>query len=439
MSSLLGRYDNFTPMEHQVATVKYCIKNPYVIVALEMGLGKTLTSLILADILKSRTLVVVPSYLIATWIEQIEMFFPGKKVEVFRKLKSVAAPRNLTEIVIISYSMLPVAECLFDWASLVVFDEATYLKNTQAKRTQIAHKLIFEYAIKRCLLLTGTPILNRVYELYSLLAITYYNPEIKEDLFSKKFPEWVTFADTFSHVKEYTMEVKAKNGRVFDRKVQQWSGLKNKEELKRWLSGRFIRFKSDKVLNLPPSIHLDIMAEIDEYPDKEILAEFVKFQESAESSIASDIKAQAALMTVPFTCNYVKELLETGALENVIIYTDHIESCKEIAKFFNVTPIHGQVLAAKRSVIAQGFKKLTDKVLVATIGSFSTGENLQMCKDIVFNDLPFVPGMLSQAEFRIKRKGQTGTCRFHRILASKQVKKILNILESKNQVINQIM
>lgn len=425
---------SFTLKSYQQTTVDFCLKNKYAIVALEMGLGKSLVSLVVREKTQSKMLVVCPAYLIPKWAAEVQKFFPGTETKEFYKRAKISTPPRECKICFISYNSLPYAEVLFEWAGIVCFDEATFLKNMDAKRTKEAHKLVYENSIQRVLLLTGTPIQNRVYEFYSLLAITQYDPQIKESKFLKSFPDWITFANKFSYFFEQTVTVTTKNGAMFDKQIPKWTGLKNKEELKQILKGNFINFRSNQVLDLPESIRIDVPATIDNFPSNYFEA-FEKF--TVDESIASDVKRAAAVATAPFTIQYVSGLLEE--VERVIIYTDHVPSCIELAKAFSVPPITGQMATKKRDEVAQKFKSGEYRVLVATYGAFSTGIDLQFCQDMVFNDLPFVPGVLSQAEFRVIRIGQTKTCRFHRILGSVQASKILNILEEKYKTINKLM
>jgi SNF2 family DNA or RNA helicase len=56
--------------------------------------------------------------------------------------------------------------------------------------------------------------------------------------------------------------------------------------------------------------------------------------------------------------------------------------------------------------------------IVATIGSMSVGVNLQAANYMVFNDYPWVPADLAQAEKRIHRIGQKSNCFYYYIFSS---------------------
>jgi SNF2 family DNA or RNA helicase len=79
------------------------------------------------------------------------------------------------------------------------------------------------------------------------------------------------------------------------------------------------------------------------------------------------------------------------------------------------------------------------RVLVATIGSFSTGIDLYSSYNMVINDFNWVPGMMKQAMYRIRRIGQKNKCFFHRIIGTEQDKIIMKKLENKMKVIQEIL
>lgn len=420
----------FELKSYQKETVEYGVKNPYFISALQQGLGKSLTSLCIADETKSLTLIVCPSYLMLKWKSEINKFFPEKTVSVLDSDKKFY---NLfdTDIAIIGYYFIDKADMLFEWADLVVFDEAHMLKTMNAKRTEAAHRLIYENSTKRLHLLTGTPILNRVHEFYSLITLCQYNPKIEESAFLQKFPTYVDFANHFSNLKEF--EINTARGR---KTVQQWEGYKNEDELKRWLNGIYIRFEADKVLDLPPFLDIEVPVEYKENP--ELLEAFEQFSATGENnSIMSRVKAQAALAKAPFTAEYAKNLIEQDI--QVVIYSDHPEAAKLIAEKLGITAITGETPMHNRQAMADRFQSGEARALSATIGSFSTGIDLYSACHMIFNDPNFVPGNMKQTKARIRRIGQKQRCTFHFIVGSYQDEVIYKKLAEKEKTIQAIV
>lgn len=430
-ANILGAKMKFNLDPHQMTTVDYCLKNKYSIMALSMGLGKTMTALAIWQRTGGNCLVVCPSYLVSNWISEIRKFLGEKPIiTAIRKGKDFYHIFD-SDFVIVSYDLAQKSEQIFEWADMVVLDEANYIMSMKAKRTEYLHRAIYENSIKRCYLLTGTPIKNRIEEYYSLLALCNYNPEIKHSEFLEKYPDSIAFADHFSYRKEYTMEI---NGRWVT--IVKWEGVKNVEELRSNLKGKYIRFSSKDVLKLETPRTKDIL--ISETADKKLLEEFENhYSDEDNHSVKSNYKAEAALKKVPFTVKYVKDLLEQ--IECVPIYTDHVESAKALAAAFETEAITGAMPAARRAEIGREFQEGKRRVLVATIKSFSTGISLTRANNLVLSDYSWVPGDIEQTIYRIHRRDQTRTCLIHRILGSPQDQQILNAVEEKIKTISKVV
>ncbi|MGA2555163.1 MAG: DEAD/DEAH box helicase [Verrucomicrobiota bacterium] len=152
----------------------------------EMGLGKTIQAIAACALLQRmgqarHVLVVTPASLKSEWEEQIQRFTPLPYQLVFggrsRRLSAYARAPFFT---IVNYEQM-LADSLDVNARLrpdiVVLDEAQRIKNWSAKTTQAIKRLRSRYAF----ILTGTPIENRLDELYSLMD--FLNPSLFGPLF----------------------------------------------------------------------------------------------------------------------------------------------------------------------------------------------------------------------------------------------------------------
>lgn len=126
----------------------------------DMGLGKTLQALC---VVHGKTLVVAPTSVLRNWEDEARRFRPGLTVCRYhgtsRKLDSSA------DIVLTSYALLRndlSALKSITW-DIVVLDEAQFIKNPSSKVAQAA----FELDAHSRIALTGTPVENRVEELWS--------------------------------------------------------------------------------------------------------------------------------------------------------------------------------------------------------------------------------------------------------------------------------
>lgn len=420
----------YTIEPYQRETIDYGIKNPYIINALEQGLGKTLCSVLNAWETKSKTLIVCPAYLRLKWKKEINKFVPNAVVSLFETDKEFYHLWD-TDFAIISYYFAEKAEILFEWADMVICDEAHQIKTMTSKRSEAIHKFVYENSIKRVNLLTGTPIQNRVHEFYSLIALCQYNPKIEESSFLRKYPTYVDFANRFSFLEEY--EIRTGSGR---RKVQKWSGFQNIDELQSWLKGIYIRIEADSVLNLPPIVPIEVPVRYIDNP--ELLEAFETFSAKGENnSIQSRVKAQAALATAHFTAEYALNLLEQGI--SVVVYSDHPAAAELIAKKLGVTHIDGTTKMHIRQMLADRLQSGESDRIVATIGAFSTGIDLFESQNLILNDPPFVPGDLDQVYSRLRRRGQKHRVFVHKMIGSIQSEKIYDLLDEKNKTIKAVI
>ncbi|HXY38048.1 MAG TPA: DEAD/DEAH box helicase, partial [Vicinamibacteria bacterium] len=149
----------------------------------DMGLGKTIQVLALLLVRKRGrgtgrpSLLVAPASLLANWLAEAERFAPGLRLLVAHPSAMPAAERRAlddarlaqVDLVVTSYSSLlryPFLEASsFD---LVVLDEAQAIKNPSARQTRAAKKLRGRARIA----LTGTPVENRLSDLWSIFDFT---------------------------------------------------------------------------------------------------------------------------------------------------------------------------------------------------------------------------------------------------------------------------
>lgn len=135
------------------------------ILADDMGLGKTLQAICILGI---RSLVVCPTTLVANWQAEIRRFRPRLSVSLYEGKDRVLDAS--AEVTIVSYALLRRdIESLsgVEWET-VILDEAQTIKNPQSQVTQAAWTLR-----ARCrIALSGTPVENRLDELWSQLHFT---------------------------------------------------------------------------------------------------------------------------------------------------------------------------------------------------------------------------------------------------------------------------
>lgn len=152
----------------------------------EMGLGKTIQAIAACALLHRlgkarRVLIVTPASLKTEWEEQITHFTPlPHRIVYGPKRDRLAAYDHAPFFTLVNYEQM-LADSLDVNARLrpdiVVLDEAQRIKNWSSKTAQAIKRLRSPYAF----VLTGTPVENRLDELYSL--VSFLNPGIFGPLF----------------------------------------------------------------------------------------------------------------------------------------------------------------------------------------------------------------------------------------------------------------
>jgi len=299
---------------------------------------------------------------------------------------------------------------------IVIADEAHYLKNPDAKRSEAFYNMIGRHDPERVILLTGTPVKNRVQEWWSLLYI------LKATTL-----EYYPFCHRFSNVQRF---------KIAGRNVTKFEGHKNVDDLLKLLKPVYLRRKASEVLDLPPIVRKDIFLE-PEYVDAELLAAW------NEGKYFATAKTNNAKIKIPHTIKYARELIDQGE-GPLVIFSEHIEPVEDIAgglhgNGYKVAMVTGKTPVKVRDDIVERFQAGEFDALVATIGSMSVGFTLTRARNMIFNDLPFVPADLLQAEKRIHRIGQNMSCVIHRIFYGKMDAHIGKILNTKLKTLIEVI
>src|SRR5882672_7993558 len=196
--------DRLEPYHHQVTNlITFCRRLPVTLLADDVGLGKTISAgLIISELISrsrlSKILIVCPKLLGPQWQEELRTKFNiPAEIAIGRKL-SQAEPEE-TGAIITTYdsARLHLDAIPTDRFQMLVLDEAHKLRNLYGvdKPPQVAkrfQKALEERRFRYVLMLTATPIQNRLWDLYSLVDLLtvargHQNPFGSEDMFARKF------------------------------------------------------------------------------------------------------------------------------------------------------------------------------------------------------------------------------------------------------------
>jgi SNF2 family DNA or RNA helicase len=162
---------------YQEKGVLFAVKAGRCILADDMGLGKTLQAIVSTEVLRkefniSTAIIICPTSLKYQWKTEIEKFTGNKNVNVIEGnilARKKLYDSNTADYIIVSYQM---ASNDFIYlnnmrADMLILDEAQRIKNWKTKTSAAIKRIKTLYA----LVLTGTPVENKIDDLYSLMQI----------------------------------------------------------------------------------------------------------------------------------------------------------------------------------------------------------------------------------------------------------------------------
>ena len=432
---------------HQVEGIAFLLGRRRALLADDMGLGKTRQS-ILAMVQaepEGPYLIVCPASIKRNWAREIEIVLPEATTII---VNPAPLPiRDFNEWVIINYELLGknLDHLLeFDWRG-VVFDEAHYLKNYQSQRSKNAAKLVKQIEENPVVhALTGTPMTNRPRDLFPILQLV-------DHPLGKSF---------LSFAKRYCEAYQGDFGWVAD-------GASNLDELTVQLHGVMLRRTKDEVLDLPPKVRTWLDVELHPYAIqhynglvKEFLSKFEspdaiyglpeslemsdETRDDLEESIdttdlgtrlgrITQVRRAIAFIKCRHTIKFVENALEQG--EKVIIFTAFLNTMERFNQHFGDRAVYvtGEVPAQKRQDRVDQFQNDENtRLFIANMHLAGVGLNLTAARQVVFNDLDWVPANHWQAEDRAYRIGQTGTVNVTYMIATGTIDSFVKtVLETK--------
>ena len=369
------------------------------------------------------------------WQRELAQFAPQLKTEIITssKQKVDALEKNVS---IVSYELASKVITTISDTIAIVLDECQQIKNCKAKRTQAIHKIVFNLKPSYFIALSGTPIKNHAGEFFSILKLCSYNPVETNGLrvveknqleFSRKFC--------------YSERQRIAGGRF----IEKYYGVRNVDELKLYLKGKYIRRTSKSVLNLPELIFksVDLNIKRPKVSDRDLKEAYEQYQRHATAGEhLTQIKADNALQKAIYTISYSLNLIDQD--ESVVIFTDHINSLKAIVlglrkKGISTGFIRGGLKDVDKQAAVDRFQERIDKAIVCTYGSASVGFTLTAAKNMVLNDLSWVPADVDQARKRIHRIGQKSMCVVHTMFAGNIDRQISQAVLQKTNTLRAIL
>ena len=416
----------------------------------EMGLGKTVQAIAACELLRrlrgiERVLVVSPASLKAEWEEQIAKFTGLQTKVVWGKRQDrLKAYREKSFFYLTNYEQARAD--LADVNTLiapdvVILDEAQRIKNWQTKTAQTIKQLSSPYAF----VLTGTPLENRIDEVYSIA----------------QFLDPAVFGPLFRFNREfYNLDDK---GRPI--------GLKNLPELHRRLQPIMLRRRKDQVEEqLPERTVKNYFVSMDQeqrvrYADfEERVAKLVAIAQRRPLMPDEMEKMQRWLACMRMICDtpYIldsecrvcpklEELAEilsdtlASGDSKVIVFSEWermLELVRDLAEEMRIDYAWhtGSVPQQKRWIDINRFKQDPACRLFLSTDSGATGLNLQAANVVINLDLPWNPAKLEQRIARAWRKHQTKAVQVLNLVCEDSIEhRMLSTLAQKQQLADGVL
>jgi non-specific serine/threonine protein kinase len=428
----------------------------------DMGLGKTIQVLSLLLVLKNEAgdkrrpcLLVAPASLLANWALEIARFAPSLKALVAHPSAAPAKKRSAddagnpadadvladVDLVITSYGFLARSPWLgtAPWR-LVVLDEAQAIKNPAAKQTKMVKQLRADARIA----LTGTPIENRLGDLWSIFD--FINPGLLGS--STQFSSFVK--------------------RLADRPHSPYGPLRD-------LVRPYIlrRLKTDKsvIADLPDKTEVNAFCSLSRKQAalyQQAVEELARRLEDVDGMQRRGI-VLAFLMRLKQICNHPSQWLGDGAWaekdsgklarlrdiaevvaarqEKALIFTQFRETTAPLAAFLGSVfgraglVLHGGTEIKKRKELVRQFQEDESvPFFVLSLKAGGAGLNLTAASHVVHFDRWWNPAVESQATDRAFRIGQTKNVLVHKFICRGTVEdKIDQMIESKKQLAGDLL
>jgi superfamily II DNA or RNA helicase len=420
------------------------------ILADDMGLGKTVQAIALLTWAKTKykrklNLVVAPTSVVPNWEREISKFAPGLTTVVWQGPNRHQRRDDLdkADVMITSYALLRRDEELLHELDLryVILDEAQHIKNPMSHTARAAKKLKSE----RRLALTGTPIENRLSELWSIFD--FVSPGLLGQL--RTFEERIARpidrgdADTAQRlratIKPFVMRrVKKDVAQDLPEKIEQEMIVPLAEEQAK-LYKQVLR-----------QIRKSVLSEVEKQgvsrAQIQILVALTRLRQ-----VACDPR----LMKLPDTDFTAAESGKLGALREIIseaidgghrvlVFSQFVEMLNHIRAALDEDDVEYEYLDGSTKNRIERVDRFNEDetvpVFLISLKAGGTGLNLTGADTVVHFDPWWNPAVEDQATDRAHRIGQTKNVNVYKLIAEGTVEeKILQLSAKKRELVSNVL
>jgi SNF2 family DNA or RNA helicase len=404
----------------------------------DMGLGKTvqwiayLLYLKENDKLNTPALLICPTSVLGNWQKELQRFAPALRIQLHygsRRSKEASFHEDIqnVDLVMTSYTLahLDSAELLqVEWSALCL-DEAQNIKNAYTKQSKAVRELKSNHSIA----LTGTPIENRLTELWSIFD--FVNPQYLGSLtgFKRRYVHPIERTNDTKLINQVQKLIKPFLLRRVKKDPTIQLDLPDKNEMK-----TYVKLTKDQAA-MYENVLQHLFETIDRLPPMErrgaVLASLTKLKQICNDPYLflkkpvgiSDVYRSNKLVRL---LEMVKEVREEG--ERCLIFTQYVEMGKiiqsELKKQLKEEPLflHGGVAKVARDRMIQSFQQASSdepkspSIFVLSLKAGGTGLNLTAANHVFHFDRWWNPAVEDQATDRAYRIGQSKDVQVHKMI-----------------------
>jgi len=429
--------DLVTPYHHQVTNlITFCRRLPVTLLADDVGLGKTISAGLIASELitrgrLSKILIVCPKVLCQQWQEELSAKFNiDAQIAIGRDLVDIDPDETGAIITTYNSARLHLENLPPDRFQMLVLDEAHKLRNLYGVESppQVAKKFRAALQARRfrfVLMLTATPIQNRLWDIYSLVDLLtvargHQNPFGSEGQFVRRFVEDAREGarklkpeardDFRSIVYGYMSRVRRGDAKLTfpDRVVQLHNVKPTNQELE------LIQIIAKPIQKLNKLVQISILQALVSSPEA-LKAQLINMARkgSVPEDLAYTVKSHVDRMPRSSKLESLSKLIEQLRKKNpsswrAVIFTTRRETQTTIQLYLEslglkVGTINGDTASRNHETIKSFWSDPPENQVIVSTEAGSEGVNLQIANVLVNYDLPWNPMVVEQRIGRIQR------------------------------------
>lgn len=417
----------------------------------DMGLGKTiqLLSYLLAVKEKEQggaALIICPTSVLGNWQKEIERFAPDLKVYLHygsNRLKESAFVNAASDsdIVLTSYGLSHLDFSEFEqveWSTIAI-DEAQNIKNANTKQSRAVRKLRGKHHIA----LTGTPMENRLSELWSIFDFTNHGFLGSLGQFQKRYVLPIEKDDAKEKVQELQALIRPFLLRRTKKDEEVALNLPDKQEQKEYCP------LTAEQASLYEQLVRDTFAQLETltgFERKGLILQLLGRLKQLCNHPALYLKEAKPKHVLDRSVKMEKltELIEVvlEQEESCLIFTQYIEMGEMIRRvlkeqFAIEAPfLNGSVAKAKRDEMITRFQEREFPVFILSLKAGGTGLNLTAANHVIHYDRWWNPAVENQATDRAYRIGQKRFVHVHKFISTGTLEEKIDAMLEKKQSLN---